>query len=92
MLQGQLQNVVVHILGSAGQSNCLRFRVYLNSILIGMPVVFKITNLKLFGQKFLDTLKILYLSSGGHEKVDPIIPKQQVKAIASDLEVILTLS
>ena len=46
-----------------------------------MPVVFKITNLKLFGQKFLDTLKILYLSSGGHEKVDPIIPKQQVKAI-----------
>ena len=57
-----------------------------------MPVVFKITNLKLFGQKFLDTLKILYLSSGGHEKVDPIMPKQQVKAIASDLEVILTLS
>ena len=39
---------------------------------------FKITNLN--------------LSSGGHEKVDPIIPKQQVKAIASDLEVILTLS
>ena len=45
-----------------------------------------------FCHKSLDTLKILYLSSGGHEKVDPIMPKQQVKAIASDLEVILTLS
>ena len=57
-----------------------------------MPVVFKIKDLKLFAQKFLDTLKILYISPGGHEKVDPILPKQHVKAIASDLEVILTLS
>ena len=57
-----------------------------------MPVVFKIKNLELLGHWLLDTLKILYISSGGREKVDPIMPKQQVKAIASDLEVILTLS
>ena len=59
---------------------------------MGRAVVFKIKNFELFGHKFLETLKILYLSIWRHEKVVPIMLKKQLKASSPDLELIWTLS
>ena len=59
---------------------------------MGRAVVFKIINFELFGHKFLETLKILYLSVWRHRQVILIMLKKQLKASSPDLELILTLS
>ena len=59
---------------------------------MGRAVVIKIKNFELFGHKFLETLKILYLSVWRHDKVVPIMLKKQLKTSSPDLELILTLS
>ena len=46
---------------------------------MGRAVVFNIKNFELFGHKFLETLKILYLSIWRHRQVVPIMLKSSSK-------------